>query len=123
MQVLRGSHRWGPAPQPRELIRGSERDWLAGIDGVRPPGAVVEIVSAEIPAGSAIFFHSLTFHGSPRNSSDRWRYALSLHWASEECRVDLAATAVHDYPYFFARLEDGGPLVNNYMPTVYPPRQ
>ena len=45
---------------------------------------------------------------------------MSLHWAGEECRINLAATAVHDFPYFFARLSDGGPIVNNYMPVVYP---
>ena len=35
-------------------------------------------------------------------------------------RVDMAATARVNHPYFFANLKNGGPLVNRYMPRVYP---
>jgi ectoine hydroxylase-related dioxygenase (phytanoyl-CoA dioxygenase family) len=119
LQLLRGSHRWAASARPRELIRGSENDWLEGIEAVRPVGAEIDMHTLEVAAGDAIFLHSLTFHGSSRNASDRWRRAMSLHWAAEECRVDLGATAEHDHPFFFARLEDGGPIVNDYMPITY----
>jgi hypothetical protein len=62
----------------------------------------------------------LTFHGSPENSSDSTRRACSLHFASDACRVDMAATARINHPYFFANLKNGGALVNRYMPRTYP---
>jgi phytanoyl-CoA hydroxylase len=121
IQILKGSHRWGASTRPKVLIDGSEKDWLDGIKEVVPPGQKVELATVQVRAGGGVFFHSLCFHGSARNRSTEWRRAISLHWAGSACRVNMAKTANHDFPYFFARLRDGGPLVNNYMPVVYPP--
>jgi phytanoyl-CoA hydroxylase len=119
LQLLQGSHLWGAASRPRELIRGSEDEWLRGVDDVRPPGVALQVHTVQIAAGDAVFFHSLTFHGSPRNESPSWRRAVSLHWAAGECRLDLGATAEHNHPYVFARLRDHGPIANAYMPVVF----
>jgi ectoine hydroxylase-related dioxygenase (phytanoyl-CoA dioxygenase family) len=121
VEVVRGSHRWGAAPRPKELIRGSEDDWFAGIETIRPPDADLDLVPVVVPAGGGVFFHALTFHGSRGNRTSAWRRAFSLHWSGAACRVDLAQVMHHDYPYFFARLSNGGPIVNQYMPQVYPP--
>ena len=120
VQCLRGSHRWGPAPRPKQLIVGSDDGWLEGLAPVRPEGAELSWETAMVKAGGGVFFHALTFHGSRGNISDQWRHAISLHWAAAECTANLAETRHHDFPYFFARLRDGGPLVNKYMPQVYP---
>lgn len=120
LQLARGSHRWGQGGRPNELIRGSTEELLTAVEAVRPVGAELELVSAVIPAGSAVFFHCLTFHGSPGNQAPGCRRAISLHWAGAECRMNLAGTASHDYPYFFAQLAEEGPIVNKYMPMVYP---
>ena len=120
LQLARGSHRWGHGARPKELIRGSTEELLTSVEAVRPEGAELELVPAVIPAGSAVFFHCLTFHGSPGNRAPGCRRAISLHWAGAECRMNLAGTARHDYPYFFAQLTEGGPIVNKYMPMVYP---
>src|SRR5882672_1547752 len=117
---IKGSHKWGPAKRPSELILGREDNWLEGISEVKPDEQALAWGSAELKAGGCVFFHALTFHGSRANQSNRWRTAMSLHWASEECKADLAETRHHNYPYFFARLKDGGRLVNKYMPQVYP---
>ncbi len=118
VEILRGSHRWGRGGNPRDLILGSEDAYMHAADSARPEGAGVERVRVHVPAGGGAFFHSLTFHGSGRNESGRRRRAVSLHWASEECRVDLAKTRAHDHPYMFAKLTDNGPLVNKYMPRI-----
>lgn len=119
-ELVPGSQRWQLADRPKELIRGNESDWMVALESVRPPGHEIEVVAALVPAGGAVFFHSLTFHGSRQNRTNTPRKAMSLHWASDECHIDLARTARHDFPYFFARLADDGPIVNNYMPIVYP---
>lgn len=118
-EFVPGSQRWQLADRPKELIRGNEADWMGALESVRPQGQEIEVVSALMPAGGAVFFHSLTFHGSRQNRTPQPRKAMSLHWAGDECQINLAKTAAHDFPYFFARLADGGPIVNNYMPIVY----
>ncbi|ACY13926.1 phytanoyl-CoA dioxygenase family protein [Haliangium ochraceum] len=120
LQLARGSHTWGHSSRPKELIRGSEDELLSAAAAARPDDAELDSVTAVVPAGSAVFFHCLTFHGSDRNQATGPRRAISLHWAGAECRMNLAETASHDYPYFFARLADEGPIVNKYMPTVFP---
>ena len=120
LQLVPGSHRWGRAERPKELIRGSTEELLAAVEAARPDGTAVDRVSAVIPAGSAVFFHCLTFHGSEGNQAAGVRRAISLHYAGADCRMNLAGTASHDYPYFFAQLAEDGPIVNKYMPMVYP---
>lgn len=120
LQVIRGSHRWGVGSKPKELIIGAEEDWDTAPRSLRPDVAATDVVPVTVKAGGGVFFHALTFHGSGRNMASSCRRACSLHWAAEECTVDLSNTASHDYPYMFARLKDGSRLVNAYMPQVYP---
>lgn len=118
VEIVRGSHKWGRAGNPKDLILGSEDAYWHAAEAARPEGAPRETEKVHVPAGGGAFFHSLTFHGSGRNASGRRRRAVSLHWASEECRVDLSKTREHDHPYMFARLVDNGPIVNKYMPRI-----
>jgi phytanoyl-CoA hydroxylase len=119
VEVIRGSQTWGRAPRPSELIVGSNEGFEGSLASVAHPDKL-DFVPVVVPAGGGAFFHSLSFHGSRENRSSRWRRAMSLHWASSECRANLAEVRHHDYPYFFARLQNGGPLVNKYMPQVFP---
>lgn len=120
LEFVRGSHLWGLSERrPNELMLGTEAEWMSAVEASRPDGREVELVAPEVRAGDGVYFHSLTFHGSRRNLSGRPRKALSLHWAAEECRVDLGQTSKVDFPYFFARLVDGGPIANAFMPVVY----
>jgi len=49
------------------------------------------------------------------NASGSHRRVVSLHWASDACRIDLSKTREHDHPFMFARLVDGGPFVHKQM--------
>jgi ectoine hydroxylase-related dioxygenase (phytanoyl-CoA dioxygenase family) len=64
------------------LVPGSHR-WAAD----REPTAD-EIVSAEMPAGSVLFWAGGTLHGAGLNTSDEWRYGViltySLGWLRQE---------------------------------------
>lgn len=120
VSVVRGSHRWGKGQKPQDLIEGSAHNWLAAAEASKPRDVEMDLVPVEVDAGGGVFFHALTFHGSPENSSSSVRRACSIHFASGACRVDMAATARVNHPYFFANLKNGGPLVNRYMPRVYP---
>jgi ectoine hydroxylase-related dioxygenase (phytanoyl-CoA dioxygenase family) len=64
------------------IVPGSHR-WEA--DRVAQPD---EVVSAEMPAGSILFWAGGTFHGAGENRSDEWRYGVivsySLAWLRQE---------------------------------------
>jgi phytanoyl-CoA hydroxylase len=120
IELLPGSHGWGIATRPRNLIHGSNDEYLAAIQGISPPGVPLDLDAAIVPRGGGVFFHSLTFHGSRGNMTNQWRRALSLHWAAEECRLDRSHLLDYDYPYFFSQLKDGDRLVNKYIPQVFP---
>ena len=64
------------------LVPGSHR-WPAGRVATED-----EIVAAEMPAGSALFWLGSTFHGAGANVSQEWRYGViltySLGWVRQE---------------------------------------
>jgi phytanoyl-CoA hydroxylase len=126
VEVIPGSHRWGQhaatrslADDFREAIDGGNV-YLEVAEALRPPETELKFVPVLVPAGGGVFFHSLTVHSSQANRSDRRRRALSIHYASAECRIDLTKTVDQAFPYCFARLMNGDRLVNTYLPQVYP---
>jgi phytanoyl-CoA hydroxylase len=123
VEFARGSHRWGFAARPRELIHGSNDEYLAAAQSIMPKEARFEFVPAVVPKGGGAFFHGLTFHGSRGNSTDNLRRALSLHWASAECRLDRSRLMDYDHPYLFTGLRQEDRLVNKYIPQVYPSQE
>ena len=120
VELARGSHRWGFAARPRELIHGSTEEYLSAAETVIPEGARFDFVSALVPKGGGVFFHGLTFHGSRGNSTDRVRRAISLHWAGADCRLDRSKLLDYDHPYLFSGLRHGDRLANKYIPQAYP---
>jgi hypothetical protein len=121
--LIRGSHKWGAVAQkPSKFSDGEEEDLLEVVEAIRPPGAAVELVPAVVPAGGGVFHHARTLHGSHRNNSDRTRYAYTLHYAAESVRVRDGHWPANYEPYVVAGIADGGRLVSDYLPIVYPPR-
>jgi phytanoyl-CoA hydroxylase len=46
------------------------------------------MVNVEMEIGDTIFFHPLLIHGSGRNNSERFRKAISTHFAATNCYYD-----------------------------------
>ena len=120
VELARGSHTWGFAARPRELIHGSSDEYLAAAQNVIPAGARFDFVASTVPCGGGVFFHGLTFHGSRGNSTSHVRRAVSLHWAAAECHLDRSKLLDYDHPYLFTGLRQGDRLTNKYIPQVYP---
>lgn len=120
VELVRGSHCWGIATRPRELIHGSSDEYLSAAQDIIPDGTDLQFVPTVVPKGGGVFFHGLTFHGSRINSTDQWRRAVSLHWAASDCRLDRSKLVDYDHPYLFVGLRQGDRLVNKYIPQVYP---
>jgi phytanoyl-CoA hydroxylase len=118
--LIRGSHRWGFVEKPTKFSDGSEEDLLEVVEAVRPPDAKLELVPAVVPAGGGVFHHARMMHGSHCNRSDRTRYAYTLHYAAECCRIRTGHWPGNYEPYIVGHLKDGDRLAAPFMPIVYP---
>lgn len=119
MQVVPGSHKWGAAPGG---LRGDD-DFRPVFDTAAvPAGAEVRVEPCEIRAGSCMFHHCLTWHGSYYNRSDRPRRAIALHYMPGytryvqngshlvEQRVEVAPGQILKGKHFPTVLDSGVPV-------------
>ena len=119
LHVVPRSHMWGLCPRPRALVKAGDHDWCdAAIQSLPAMTKELELVPIMVPAGGAVFIHSLTFHGSPRNRSTTTRAAFSIHYAGAECRLNRAGLSETHSVFCFDGLKDGDPIVNEYFPSV-----
>jgi phytanoyl-CoA hydroxylase len=85
IHYARGSHRWPHVP-----VGGSFHapdDWLGYVRRVMPPGAELDLVPIEVPAGGAAFHDAWVFHGSPVNTrADAQRRAIIAHLMAADTR-------------------------------------
>ena len=85
IEYVRGSHLWPLSPPiaqfhaPDDPLTDMER--AAKQAGVRP-----DIVAIEVPAGSVVFHHGRTWHGSRANAGSGPRRSLVAHCASSDAR-------------------------------------
>lgn len=87
--VVPGSHKL-------QLMQHDYPEWLDGVNkmyhGVRGyddhPKTLVEMEK-----GDTVFFHPILLHGSGTNSTQRFRKAISTHYAASECEyIDVRGT-------------------------------
>lgn len=89
IEYVRGSHLW-PLSPPIDQFHGPD-DPLKNMQeankraGVKPP-EIPDIVAIEIAAGSAVFHHGLTWHGSRENRGETHRRAIVAHCMSSDAR-------------------------------------
>jgi ectoine hydroxylase-related dioxygenase (phytanoyl-CoA dioxygenase family) len=74
-----GSHRWPRSPENRGEFH-APADWLAPAERGVPAGDELHLVPIEVKAGSAVFHHHLTFHGSGPNTGDVHRRSVISHF-------------------------------------------
>lgn len=112
MWMVPGSHRWG---NRIEYLRTQNQlllvDDFGNLQGFSPPDdaeiTVVKALPRPVLRGEVSFHHSLTWHGSPKNSSDRPRRAIAIHYMTGEARFVASGQHVMK-PY--VNLEDGASM-------------
>lgn len=92
MWMVPGSHRWGDCIQT--LHQDRDQRWRSGDFHALPSqhaGETVRQVARPVLQGHVHWHHSLTWHGSPVNSSRRPRRAIAIHFipVDERYRADL----------------------------------
>jgi phytanoyl-CoA hydroxylase len=109
MWMVPGSHKWG---NQIDFLRTqghlAQLEEFKDIEGFTPPAGAqnktVEPCSWPIKKGEVSFHHSLSWHGSPFNHSERPRRAIAIHYMTGEAR--FVASGEHPMKEF-VELEDG----------------
>ena len=122
MWMVPGSHKWG---NQIEFLRTQGDLHLLenfnDLDGFTPPeGAEIDQVQARprpVMRGEVSFHHSLTWHGSPFNQSQRPRRAIAIHYMTGEARFDKGGEHIMKR---FVDLPDDAPMAEagEHFPTV-----
>ena len=110
-----GSHRWPRSAENRGEFH-APADWLAPVRRAAPEGEELRLVPVEVEAGSAVFHHHLTFHGSGPNTGAVHRRSVISHLI----RADATFHPVHtDVNYSRYRKADSLELDDSFFPVVW----
>jgi phytanoyl-CoA hydroxylase len=110
MSMVRGSHLWGDQIDYLHSIEGQPRlpDTYQGHD--------VEVVLRPVAKGEVHYHHSLTWHGSHGNTSNRPRRAIALHVMGDD--TEYVATGEHVMKQFVT-VPDGAPMTDDAFPIIW----
>ena len=110
-----GSHCWPRSAENRGEFH-APADWLAPVRRAVPDGEELRLVPVEVKAGSAVFHHYLTFHGSGPNTGSIHRRSVISHFIRAETRFHPTNT---DPNYSRYRKVDTLELDDSFFPVVY----
>ncbi len=110
MYMVPGSQRWGN----RDAFLHSVPDGAPLPDEFE--GQPVYVVTTPVKKGHVHFHHSLTWHGSGSNTSNRPRRAIALHFMTEETVYD--ASGNHPMKPFIT-VSDGAQVVGDNFPLIW----
>ncbi len=104
MWMVPGSHKWGN--HIKTLESNAPADFFE-IAKKFPERDDVKPIPWPVKKGEVSFHHSMTFHGSHANTSDRARRAIALHFMTGDAR--FVKSGEHPMKKFIA-LEDDAPM-------------
>ena len=116
IEYVRGSHLWPIAPPIRQF-HAPDDPLHDLVPAANAAGAdTYEIVPIEIPAGSAVFHHGRTWHGSRDNRGDKPRRAVIAH-----CISSAATFHPTDISYIYSRYKKVGSVEmdESYFPILW----
>ncbi len=110
MRMVPGSHAWG-----------DHMAWLGSLDGLDLPASFedhqVSVELRPVRKGAVHYHHSLTWHASHANSSDRPRRAIAVHYMTGATR--FAAQGGEHVMRPFITVADGEVVAGEHFPLVY----
>ena len=114
MWMVPGSHKWGD--QSKYLDSTPDFKPFHKQPDLLPEGSKVESTPFEIKKGQVGYHHSLTWHGSPPNRSEKKRRAIAVHFMPGHTRY--VPTGSHPMEPFI-EVPPGELLVGEGFPIVY----
>ncbi|HLL88340.1 MAG TPA: phytanoyl-CoA dioxygenase family protein [Tepidisphaeraceae bacterium] len=112
MSMVPESHLWGNAIGFLHTLKNFDdlkqvREW---------EGHPLRIVTCPVRKGEVHYHHSMTWHGSHANTSDRPRRAVALHYMTDETRYVAGGDHVMKQ---FVHANDGDVLTGDAFPVVF----
>jgi len=115
MWMVPRSHLWGP--HKGGTIGTDEETFAPQPDlSLIPAGEKVERVPCPVKKGQVMFHHCLTWHGSPRNRSERGRPAIAVHYMPGYTRYEPDRGHVMERR---VTVKPGEILEGEHFPTVW----
>lgn len=121
MWMVPGSHRWGNQQVFLNTISHLKAlEEFTRIPHFTPPADApihsVETRPCPVRRGEVHFHHSMTWHGSPKNNSERRRRAVAIHFMTSEARFTGREHVMNK----FITLKPGEPMVRagEHFPVV-----
>jgi ectoine hydroxylase-related dioxygenase (phytanoyl-CoA dioxygenase family) len=118
MWMVPGSHKWG---NHIKFLESHPTETYPHLKDFTPPANAeinqVKAIPWPVRKGEVSFHHSMTWHGSGKNVSDRPRRAIALHFMTGEAR--FVANGQHVMKKFIT-LKDGEPMsmAGNHFPQL-----
>jgi len=99
IEYVRGSHKW-PVSLPINQFHAPADPLTDMHAAAKAAGAIAEIVPIEVAAGSAVFHHGRTWHGSRANTGDAERRSIVSHCMSSDAVFHASNTSATYSRYF-----------------------
>lgn len=115
IEYARGSHRWGVFP-PEGAFHAPENHYEALENAARRVGETPQVVRPEVAAGTCIFHHGGTFHGSGPNRGTQPRRSLITHCLSSQARFHADNVS---YIYSRYRRRDSLDMDESFFPVLW----
>ncbi|MDF2671562.1 MAG: phytanoyl-CoA dioxygenase [Paenibacillus sp.] len=114
MWMVPGSHKWG---NHQKYLSADERFMPVHRQPDQlPADAVVQAVPFEIKKGQVGYHHSLTWHGSPHNRSEKKRRAIAVHYMPGHTRY----VPDKQHPMLqYVNIQPGEILAGEHFPLVF----
>lgn len=114
MWMVPGSHKWGN--HQKYLSSDAAFMPIHKQPELLPEGALVKAVPFEIKKGQVGYHHSLTWHGSPHNRSEKKRRAIAVHYMPGHTRYEPSRS----HPMLeYVQIQPGEILAGEHFPVVY----
>lgn len=111
MYMVPGSHKWGNKQKElNELPKGAEIP-------EEFEGHPLHFMMCPVKKGHVHFHHSLTWHGSGPNHSNRPRRAIAIHFMTERTTFDASGNHIMKV---FISVPDGAQMAGPSFPKVWP---
>jgi 2-oxoglutarate-dependent dioxygenase len=116
IEYVRGSHKWPIAPPIKQFH--APDDALADLKPAAEAAGAgdYEIVPIEIPAGSAVFHHGRTWHGSRDNRGEKPRRSVIAHCISSAAKFHPTKVS---YIYSRYKKRDSVEMDESYFPVLW----
>lgn len=115
IEYARGSHRWGVFP-PEGAFHAPANHYEALEHAAAKVNGDIQIVRPEVPAGTCIFHHGCTFHGSGPNRGRAPRRSLVAHCLSSEAQFHPTNVS---YIYSRYRRRDTLDMDESFFPVLW----